>query len=253
MNKVNSSWARFFGVLGAVAASALLAPLSACSAAPAPPTTAFDNADGATAADAIAPDASTPPLDAQALDGAANFDSASAADAGLNPAAPHPPVGFVLCKNDVFDAASARAACLAYVPVPGARPPYCDGATLISGRYEVWCKGEDRWSWARFDGVRRTAQFPTCASGSVLLGGAYASTQLGSGAGGDHNFSSCNGAASGCALSNGDAGVVTFERLAEPKSTSQSFYVTMSALPFTCPAPAANAITYYTIGVTMVL
>ncbi len=87
-----------------------------------------------------------------------------------DPTQPHPPPGFTQCQQGTFSAEEAHVACESFVVNSPTRPKSCDGATSSGGAWEIWCSGNQRWVFARFDDVLATSAFTKLRDRAALRG-----------------------------------------------------------------------------------
>lgn len=234
----------------------LLAGSGACSASEGAPSLSADGSVSGSLEDGGVEglDASKEP-DAKVVSdgGSSKTDSATSPDGGGDSLQASPPAGFSKCGSGLITTASALSACQGFDDSSPVRPKACDGATLTGGSWELWCKGDDRWVWARFDDVRTTATFP-CPAVSAIVGASQSYTTTGGWGGGDWNYTSCKSDLPGCQMSTNVAATLTIERTLKAGSggaVSQALYVTATPPTISCPSPAPSPYPRVVLGVVV--
>jgi hypothetical protein len=91
---------------------------------------------------------------------------------------PSPPAGATECGSGSITASSAVMVCmmpdevLDSTPLPDGgtamTPRACDGVTVGSGSWQVWCTSKVAYVWARFDNVNNTGAIHDCHGLSLL-------------------------------------------------------------------------------------
>ncbi len=147
---------------GVVTVFAFLALVTAACSASDPITGPADAAPDTNATDdsGVVGDTAAPTPDAAIADAAVD---AAIEDGGA--AAATPPAGYKRCGHGTATQADAAAACdFQGDPFFEQNLPQrsCDGATIASASWEVWCGSGPIYVWVRLDGLRATGKYKGC-------------------------------------------------------------------------------------------
>ncbi|CAN5672358.1 hypothetical protein BH09MYX1_BH09MYX1_27650 [soil metagenome] len=105
-------------------------------------------------------DGTTPPADGAVVDASTD---AAAVDGGATVA--KPPLGYKRCGHGTANQTNAAAACAfqgSSFLEQNLPPRSCDGATITSASWEVWCGGGPIYVWFHFVGLSATGKYKGC-------------------------------------------------------------------------------------------